>query len=129
MMADKEDRKEAVERLNKQIPLKSRAVGSGLLGSGKSKLPDALEKAAIASGEVHPDYSGASDLDAEAAYGEKFLSDGAKERIEKGVKRVRELADQTKRESRGMKKGGTVSSASKRADGIAQRGKTRGRMV
>lgn len=29
----------------------------------------------------------------------------------------------------GMKKGGTVKSASKRADGIAQRGKTRGRMI
>jgi hypothetical protein len=29
----------------------------------------------------------------------------------------------------GMKKGGAVSSASKRADGIAQRGKTRGRVV
>ena len=31
--------------------------------------------------------------------------------------------------SRGMKSGGKVSSASKRADGIAQRGKTKGRMV
>ena len=31
--------------------------------------------------------------------------------------------------SAGMKKGGSVSSASKRADGIAQRGKTRGRMI
>jgi len=29
----------------------------------------------------------------------------------------------------GMKKGGKVSSASARADGIAQRGKTRGKMV
>lgn len=29
----------------------------------------------------------------------------------------------------GMKKGGKVSSASKRADGIASKGKTRGRMV
>lgn len=29
----------------------------------------------------------------------------------------------------GYKKGGSVSSASKRADGIAQRGKTKGRMV
>ena len=29
----------------------------------------------------------------------------------------------------GMKKGGKVSSASKRADGIARRGKTRGKMV
>jgi hypothetical protein len=28
----------------------------------------------------------------------------------------------------GLKKGGTVSSASKRADGIAQRGKTRGKV-
>ena len=30
---------------------------------------------------------------------------------------------------RGMKKGGKVSSASKRADGIAQRGKTKGKFV
>lgn len=29
----------------------------------------------------------------------------------------------------GMKKGGKVSSASRRADGIAQRGKTRGRVI
>jgi hypothetical protein len=29
----------------------------------------------------------------------------------------------------GMKKGGKVSSASSRGDGIAQRGKTRGKMV
>ena len=33
------------------------------------------------------------------------------------------------RASIGMKKGGKVSSASKRADGIAQRGKTKGRMI
>ena len=33
------------------------------------------------------------------------------------------------RSSIGMKKGGKVSSASKRADGIAQRGKTRGKFV
>lgn len=32
-------------------------------------------------------------------------------------------------ESKGMKKGGSVSSASRRADGIASRGKTRGRMI
>ena len=41
----------------------------------------------------------------------------------------RELESQTKRESRGMKKGGAVRSASSRGDGIAQRGNTRGRMV
>ena len=60
---------------------------------------------------------------------------------------VSELGDQYKREARGveapeeegimkriksaagMKKGGKVSSASKRADGIAERGKTKGRMI
>lgn len=41
-----------------------------------------------------------------------------------------ELAREIARDkSRGMKSGGKVSSASKRADGCAQRGKTRGRMV
>ena len=40
----------------------------------------------------------------------------------------RELESQTKRESKGMKKGGIIRSASSRADGIAQRGKTRGKM-
>jgi len=53
------------------------------------------------------------------------------------VQEIKELGDQYKREARGtvpsddegMKKGGKVSSASKRADGIAQRGKTKGRMI
>lgn len=48
---------------------------------------------------------------------------------ERKEKAEREAAAELKRESRGMKKGGSVSSASKRADGIAQRGKTRGKMV
>ena len=34
-----------------------------------------------------------------------------------------------RRDVSGMKKGGKVSSASKRADGIAQRGKTRGKIL
>lgn len=40
----------------------------------------------------------------------------------------RELEAQNRREARGMKSGGFVS-ASKRADGCAQRGKTRGKIV
>ena len=40
-----------------------------------------------------------------------------------------EYASELQRETRGMKKGGAVKSASKRADGIAQRGKTRGRVL
>lgn len=39
-----------------------------------------------------------------------------------------ELTREIKRGSKNMKKGGSVSSASSRADGIAQRGKTRGKM-
>lgn len=63
------------------------------------------------------------------------------------VRELEELGDQYRRESRGvespedegiisriksaagMKKGGKVSSASKRADGIAKRGKTKGKMI
>jgi hypothetical protein len=41
----------------------------------------------------------------------------------------RELEAQDRRESRGMKSGGSVSSASRRADGIATKGKTKGRFV
>jgi hypothetical protein len=45
---------------------------------------------------------------------------------ERKEKAEREAAAELKRESRGMKAGGTASA---RADGIAQRGKTKGRMV
>jgi hypothetical protein len=45
----------------------------------------------------------------------------------------RESDDEYRREKKGksggMKKGGMVSSASKRADGCAKKGKTKGRMV
>ena len=54
-------------------------------------------------------------------------------------KELKELSDQYKREARGtvrpsedeekLSKGGKVSSASKRGDGIAQRGKTRGKCL
>ena len=47
---------------------------------------------------------------------------------EKTAKAGREAAAQERREARGMKKGGAVKSASSRADGIAQRGKTKGKM-
>jgi hypothetical protein len=39
---------------------------------------------------------------------------------------AKKYASELQRETRGMKKGGKVKSASSRADGIAQRGKTRG---
>lgn len=51
---------------------------------------------------------------------------------QKEAKRLRESVPESARNYEGlegMKKGGVVSSASKRADGIAQRGKTRGKVV
>ena len=57
-----------------------------------------------------------------------------RERIKKMAQEDQEKAEreseaEKKRESRGMKKGGKIKSASARADGCAQRGKTRGKMV
>ena len=46
----------------------------------------------------------------------------------KNRKPASETTDTPDYETGGMKKGGTVSSASKRGDGIAQRGKTKGRL-
>ena len=46
----------------------------------------------------------------------------------KNLNEASEYASELQRETRGMKKGGKVKSASSRADGIAQRGKTRGMM-
>ena len=52
-----------------------------------------------------------------------------KEAEEKVKKLERRAQAETGAADRRMKKGGMVSSASKRADGIAKKGKTRGRMV
>jgi hypothetical protein len=59
-------------------------------------------------------------------YGDEGLMSGARKAGREAV--MREAASELQRESRGMKKGGKVSSASSRADGIAKRGKTKGRM-
>ena len=51
--------------------------------------------------------------------------------VEEAIQEVQDAKDRKKIADMGYKKGGKVkvSSASRRADGIAQRGKTRGRMV
>ena len=58
-------------------------------------------------------------------YGDRGLMAGARKAGLDAV--MGEAKSELQRESRGMKNGGTVS-ASRRADGIAQRGKTKGRM-
>jgi hypothetical protein len=45
------------------------------------------------------------------------------------MKAGREAAAQERREARGLKKGGSVGSASRRADGIATKGKTKGKII
>lgn len=77
------------------------AVKKSLAESMRSEAPDALARAAIA---------------------------------EKAAKAGREAENEVRREMRGvtgpkMASGGKISSASSRADGCAQRGKTRGRIV
>jgi DNA-binding Lrp family transcriptional regulator len=47
----------------------------------------------------------------------------------KATQAAREAGAEERREARGMKHGGMVSSASKRADGCAKRGKTKCKMV
>jgi hypothetical protein len=55
---------------------------------------------------------------------------GMRPEVAERKQKEREAKDEMKRETRGMKKGGMVkSSASKRADGIAMKGKTKGRIV
>ena len=59
-------------------------------------------------------------------YGDEGLMSGVRKAGREAV--AREAASELQRESRGMSKGGKVSSASSRGDGIAKRGKTKGRM-
>lgn len=53
----------------------------------------------------------------------------AKHERDKSAKKENDKAALENQKEHGMKKGGKVSSASSRADGIAQRGKTRGKMI
>lgn len=48
--------------------------------------------------------------------------------VEEAIQEMQDAKDRAKIKAMGFKKGGAVS-ASRRADGIAQRGKTRGKMV
>jgi hypothetical protein len=49
--------------------------------------------------------------------------------VEQAIQEMQDAKDRKKVEAMGFKKGGSVGSASKRADGCATRGKTRGKMV
>jgi len=77
-------------------------------------------------GSVSPGYGAIS---GEGMMGE-ILNPSEARKIAAGEKEEAEkAAEAERRKQSGMKKGGKVSSASSRADGCAQRGKTKGRMV
>ena len=118
--------KTAEEKLEKYVRVPTEAVG-GRYPAVKSKLPAASRAARLAAGEEPMENSMRDYAAAEVEEGYN-LRPFAKDVLTKERQKISELADQYKRESRGMKKGGVVS-ASKRADGIAQRGKTKGKMV
>jgi hypothetical protein len=117
----------AEEKLGKYIRVPTEAVG-GRYPAVKSKLPAASRAARLAEGKEPMDNTMRDYAEAEVLEGDN-LRPMAKKNIAAERQKISELADQYKRETRGKKAGGTVRSASGRADGIAQRGKTKGKYL
>ena len=129
------EKKSSADRLSKYVNLQDLPEGSRWQ-TPVSKLKDAMEQTDIASGKKPNKI--AQDYVTDIADGS--VSDYGQSVVDKKKQEIGELADQYKREARGvkdtsirgkireatgMKKGGKVSSASSRADGCAIRGKTR----
>jgi hypothetical protein len=117
----------AEEKLGKYIRVPTEAVG-GRYPAVKSKLPAASRAARLAEGEEPMNNTMRDYAEAEVLEGTN-LRPMAKKNIAAERQKISELADQYKRETRGKKAGGTIRSASGRADGIAQRGKTKGQYL
>ena len=114
----------------------------GFEGKIKSEKMDALKKGMSGAGQVAKQVAlaaipgGVGLLGADPYEGERGAKKmrGAYDKYQASSEKQdaadREMADQVRRETRGVeyKKGGKVS-ASSRADGIAQKGKTRGKIV
>lgn len=137
-MTEKEN---GAKRLSKYMDIQSEPVHPDRLNSPLTKEKEAIRLANIAEGKPGTDFASGADYVTSEAEG--LISKYGKEQLRKSRQKVDELADQYKRETRGvkddsirgkiremtgMKKGGKVKSASSRADGIAKRGKTRGMM-
>jgi hypothetical protein len=140
-MTEKDER---IKKLEKYVPLKETEVGAKF-PSRTTKTVAAMDAADMAEG-VNPGKSNKDAVDlmvnSRDMGWDKGYAESKAKAVDKKMQKASELADQYKRETRGvkddsmrgkirevtgMKKGGVVS-ASKRADGIAQRGKTRGKM-
>ena len=115
------------EKLEKYIRVPKEPVG-GKVPASYSKLPAASRAARLAGGEPPMENSMRDYAAAEAEEGSN-LRPFAKKVLADERQKISELADQYKRETRGKKAGGVIRSASRRADGIATKGKTRGRYI
>jgi hypothetical protein len=116
----------AEDKLSKYVKVSKEPVG-GRFPASYSKLPDASRAARLASGEPLMENSMRDYAAAEAEEGNN-LRPYAKKVLSNERQKISELADQYKRETRGKKAGGTIRSASSRSDGIATKGKTRGKI-
>ena len=131
MMAEKSDRTKKIEasQVDPDEDIITRGIRGAMRGValGASKAGDALKSGAdTVADDVHMMLGTKRGKMKEEELQKKYDRPGYnRDQAEKA-----EAAATLKRESRGMKKGGVVkSSASKRADGVAMRGKTRGRIV
>ena len=117
-------------------------MSNSAMHRAKSKLPAASRAARLAEGNEPMENSMADYAGAELEQGEN-LRPLAKQNIAAERQKISELADQYKRETRGKKDeslrgkirevtgkkaGGAIRSASSRADGVATKGKTRGKI-
>ena len=126
-MADKE--KYSAER-RKNYPTSTRVAEMG-----DAAVEDMLDfPKSTARGLAAASYVPAIGVDVGRRIKDKVM--GTKEQNEESTERMRKMDEKNPDSSQakankalGMKKGGSVSSASKRADGCAVKGKTRGRMV
>jgi len=113
------------KRLSKYVKLPDEDIGGQGFPRLSSKTQAAVRAARLAEGKEP--FEGVKSYVADEAEQGENLRPYAKKVLADERQKVGELADQYKRETRGMSKGGMT--ASKRADGIAQRGKTRGKYI
>jgi hypothetical protein len=132
---DKQSKKDA-DRLNITKRVQDKKMSGVNLKTGETGLRELSEKVRDSDSYGTPLSKGAISAgfkkvkDAPLLERMKFIHGENKELDKKATQAAREAGAEERREARGMKKGGMVkSSASKRADGIAKKGKTRGKMV
>ena len=126
-MADKDDDKKAPSKLGRKIIGGIMSVPTGLAGAAMlGSQPDVPILSAAKLGARVGYNTVTQDKEALDEAGKEFEADVKRA---KSVKRKRDTGENTNPAGDTYKKGGKVSSASKRADGCAVRGKTKGRMV